>query len=158
MTESSETTVQKNSLRGHNRQAVCVSQLLRGTSGVQPLQKNCTQQGTSPDLYKVNYARPVKVTKAERFLKRGQRGSYTRALIFKPSRCLAKGKFVSLVKTFCLSKSDVAVSTNSRSVLLTVLSCWYALLYSTFSGTLLLLRATVSLLSVQNRLLLMFTL
>jgi hypothetical protein len=66
-------TVQRNSLRGHDSQSVRIPQLLRGTSGIQPLktvQKDCTNEGTSPAPDGVNYARPLKVTKAERFLKR----------------------------------------------------------------------------------------
>jgi hypothetical protein len=68
---------------------VSIPHLLRGTSGIQPpkiIQKDCTTEGTSPDPDGVNYARPVKVPKME-ILKRG---SYTCALIFKPSRLLAK--------------------------------------------------------------------
>jgi hypothetical protein len=47
-----------------------IPQLLRGTSGIQPLkivQKGNTNEGTSPDLNGVNYARPLKVTKTKRF-------------------------------------------------------------------------------------------
>jgi hypothetical protein len=72
LAKSSETTVQKNSLRGHDPQAVSVPQLLRGTSGTQlpeMVQKDCTNEGSSPDTNGVNYARPLKITKAERFLK-----------------------------------------------------------------------------------------
>jgi hypothetical protein len=51
---------------------VGIPQLLRETSGIQPhetVQKDCTNEGTSPDPDGVNYARPLQVTKAERFLK-----------------------------------------------------------------------------------------
>jgi hypothetical protein len=71
---------------------VSIPQLLRGTSGIQPpktFQKDCTNEGTSPDPDGVNYARPLKATKAERF-KKGV--SHACVLIFKPSRLLAKGK------------------------------------------------------------------
>jgi hypothetical protein len=60
--------------------------------------------GTFPDPDGVIYARALIVTKAERFLKRG---SYTCALIFKPSRLLAKGKVMSLAKAFCLNKGNI---------------------------------------------------
>jgi hypothetical protein len=66
-------TVQRNNLRGCELQVVGVHQLLRRTSGIQPpetIQKDCTNWGTSPDLNEVSYARPLKVTKAKRFLKR----------------------------------------------------------------------------------------
>jgi hypothetical protein len=68
--QSLERTVQINSLRGDHPQAVSVPQLLRETSGIQPhkiVQKDCTNEGTSPDADGVNYASPLKVTKAERF-------------------------------------------------------------------------------------------
>jgi hypothetical protein len=45
-------------------------QLLRETMGIQPpgtVQKDCTNERTSPDLDGVNYTRPLKVTKAEIF-------------------------------------------------------------------------------------------
>jgi hypothetical protein len=51
---------------------VSVPQLLRGTSGIKPpeiVQKDCTNEETSPDADGVSYARPLKVTEAERFLK-----------------------------------------------------------------------------------------
>jgi hypothetical protein len=73
MAKSSETTVQKNSLRGQDPQVI-ILQLLRGTSGVQQpktFQKDCTNEGTSPDPNGISYARPLKVTKAERFKKGG---------------------------------------------------------------------------------------
>jgi hypothetical protein len=68
LANSSETTVQRNSLRGYNPQAVSVPQLFRETSGIQPpktFQKDCTNEGTSPDPDGVNYGRLLKVTKAE---------------------------------------------------------------------------------------------
>jgi hypothetical protein len=49
---------------------VSILQLLRGTTGVQPsktVQKDCTNERISLDPDGVNYARPLKVTKAERF-------------------------------------------------------------------------------------------
>jgi hypothetical protein len=67
---SSESAVQRNSLRGHSYQVVSIPQLLEGTSGIQPpkiVQKDCTNEGTSPDPDGVNYAKPLKVTKIERF-------------------------------------------------------------------------------------------
>jgi hypothetical protein len=70
LAKSSETTVQKNSLRGCNPQVVSVPQLLRETSDIQPhktFQEDCTNEGTSPDPDAVSYARPLKVTKAKRF-------------------------------------------------------------------------------------------
>jgi hypothetical protein len=66
--------------------------------------KDCTNERTSPDPDGVNYARPLKVTKAKRFLKRG---SYTCALIFKPSRLSEKGKLMSLAKDFYLNKGTI---------------------------------------------------
>jgi hypothetical protein len=48
LAESSEMTVQKNSLKGYNFQVVGVLQLLRETSGIQPpetVQKDCTNEG-----------------------------------------------------------------------------------------------------------------
>jgi hypothetical protein len=51
---------------------ISVPQLLRGTSGIQPpqtVQKDYTNEGTSSDSDGVNYARSLKVTKAERFFK-----------------------------------------------------------------------------------------
>jgi hypothetical protein len=36
-----------------------------------------------------------------------KRGSYACDLIFKPSRLLAKGKFMSLAKVFCLNKGSI---------------------------------------------------
>jgi hypothetical protein len=48
LAKSSETTVQKNRLRGCDPRVVSIPQLLRGTSGVQPLktaQKDCTMRG-----------------------------------------------------------------------------------------------------------------
>jgi hypothetical protein len=75
LAELSETTVQVNSLRGCDPpQAVGIPQLLRETSGIQPrekVQKDCTNEVTSPDPDEVNYARPLKVTKVKRFFKRG---------------------------------------------------------------------------------------
>jgi hypothetical protein len=70
LAKSPETTVQKNGLRGCKPQAVSFPQLLREASGVQPhktVQKNCTNEGISPDADGVNYAQPLKVTEAERF-------------------------------------------------------------------------------------------
>jgi hypothetical protein len=64
LAESSEITVQMNSLRGQT------PQLLRGTSGVQPpktVQKDYINEGTSPDPDGVSCVRPLKVTKAKRF-------------------------------------------------------------------------------------------
>jgi hypothetical protein len=49
---------------------VSISQLLRETSGVQPpetVQNDYTNEGTSAGLDEVNYARSLRVTKAERF-------------------------------------------------------------------------------------------
>jgi hypothetical protein len=86
---------------------VSVLKLLRGTSGIQPpktVQKDCTNKDTSPDPDGISYARPLKVTKANRFF---LRGSYVCALLFKPSRLLAKGKLMSLGKAFCLSKGNI---------------------------------------------------
>jgi hypothetical protein len=60
----------RNILRGCDPQAVGISQLLKETSGIQPpetVQRDDTNEGTSPDLNGVNYARALKVTKAERF-------------------------------------------------------------------------------------------
>jgi hypothetical protein len=110
LAKSSEMTVQKNSLRGCNPQAVSVPQLLRRASDIQPpktIQKDCINEVTSPDPDGVNYARPLKVTKAERFLKGG---SYACALIFKPSGLLAKGKIMSLAKAFYLNKGNITVN------------------------------------------------
>jgi hypothetical protein len=70
LAESSEMTVQRNSLKECNTQVVGIPQLLRGTSGFQPpktVQKDYTNEGSCPDLHGVNYARPLKVTKAKRF-------------------------------------------------------------------------------------------
>jgi hypothetical protein len=67
LAKSSEVSVQRNSLRGQNPRAVSIPQLLRGTSAVRPpetVQKDHTNKGTSLDLDRVNYARPLKVTKA----------------------------------------------------------------------------------------------
>jgi hypothetical protein len=86
---------------------VGIPQLLRRTSDIQPpktVQKDYTNGGTSPDLNGVNYSRPLKVTKAERFLKGG---SYACALIFKAYRFLAKGKLMSLAKACYLSKGNI---------------------------------------------------
>jgi hypothetical protein len=107
LAESLETTVYRNSLRGRDPQVVSVLQLLRGTSSTEPcetVQKDCTNEGTSPDPDRVNYARPLKVTKTERFLKRG---SYACALIFKSSSLLAKGKLMSLAKAFYLNRGNI---------------------------------------------------
>jgi hypothetical protein len=68
------------------------------------VQKDCTSEGTSPDPDGVSHARPLRVNKAKRFLKGN---SYTCALIFKPSRLLAKSKLMSLAKVFCLSKDNI---------------------------------------------------
>jgi hypothetical protein len=60
----------KNSLRGHNPRTVSIPQLLRETIGIQPheiVQKDCTNEETSPNPNGVNYPRPLKVSKAERF-------------------------------------------------------------------------------------------
>jgi hypothetical protein len=68
--ESSEMTVQRNSVRGCDARVVSIPQLLSGTSGVQPhetVQNDCTDEGTSPDPDGSQYARPLKVTKAKRF-------------------------------------------------------------------------------------------
>jgi hypothetical protein len=70
LAKSSEPTVEKNSLRGHNPRVASAPQLFRETSGIhlsETVQKDCTNAGTSPDADGVNYARPLKVTKAERF-------------------------------------------------------------------------------------------
>jgi hypothetical protein len=67
--------LQRNSLRGCHSQVVSIPQLLRETSGIQPheiVQKDCTDEGTSPAADGVSYARSVKVTKAKRFFKRGK--------------------------------------------------------------------------------------
>jgi hypothetical protein len=89
-------TIQKNGLRGCNPQVNSIPQLLREASGIQPsetvqnenrLFKIRTNEGTSSDPPGVNDARPLKVTKAERSKKQG---SYTHALIFKPSGQKAK--------------------------------------------------------------------
>jgi hypothetical protein len=109
LAKSSEIIVQKNSLREHNPRAVSIPQLLRGTSGVQPpetVQKDSANEGSSPDPDGVNYARPLKVTKA---------GSYACALIFKPFRLLAKGKFMSLAKAFRLSKDNIKYNFQIRN-------------------------------------------
>jgi hypothetical protein len=66
--------------------------------------KDYRNEGTSPDPDEVNYARPLKVTKAKRFLKGS---SYACVLIFKPSMLLTEGKLVSLPKAFCLNKVNV---------------------------------------------------
>jgi hypothetical protein len=74
LAKSSEMTVKRNSLRGCDPQMVSVPQLLGGTSGIQQpktAQKRCTNERTSPDVHGVNYARPLKVTKVERFKKGG---------------------------------------------------------------------------------------
>jgi hypothetical protein len=81
LAKSSEPTVQKNSLRGCDPRVVNVWELLGETSGIQPekkVQNDCTNEGTSSDADGVSYARPLKVTKAERLLKRG---SYACALM-----------------------------------------------------------------------------
>jgi hypothetical protein len=73
LTKSSETTVQKKkkSLRRQNHSSCQHPRnFLRGTNDVQPcetVQKDCTNEGTSPDPDGVKYARPLKVTKAGRF-------------------------------------------------------------------------------------------
>jgi hypothetical protein len=80
LAESLEATVQRNSLRGHHPQTVGIPQLPRGSSGVQPpktFQKDSTNEGTSPDLDRVNYTRPLKVTIAERFF---FKGAFTRVV------------------------------------------------------------------------------
>jgi hypothetical protein len=86
---------------------VSIPQLLREISGVQPhetVQKDRTNERTSPDAGGISYARPLKVAKAERFLKWG---SYICVLICKPCRLLAKDKLRSLAKAFCLSKGNI---------------------------------------------------
>jgi hypothetical protein len=100
-------TVQRNSLRGLNPLVVSIPQL-RGTSDIQPcetVKKYCTNEGTSPDPDGVNYARPLKVTKAERFSKGALRHvlSYLSLLGFrqKAKSCL------SLAKDFYLNKGNV---------------------------------------------------
>jgi hypothetical protein len=73
--------------------------------GVHPhktVQKDCTNEETFPDG--ISYARPLKVTKVKRFFKEG---SYACALIFNPSRLLAKGKLISLAKAFSLNKGNI---------------------------------------------------
>jgi hypothetical protein len=99
-------TVQRNSFKVLTLEW-SMSPNFRGTSGVQPpetIQKDCTNEGTSPDPDGVNYSRLLKVTKAERFLKRGP---YACTLIFKPPRLLGKGKLTSLAKAFCLRKGNI---------------------------------------------------
>jgi hypothetical protein len=84
-----------------------IPQLLRGTSGVQPpktVQEACTNEDTSPGPDGVRH---LKVTKVERWQKRN---SFSCALIFKPSRLLAKGKLMSLTKAFCLSRGNITFS------------------------------------------------
>jgi hypothetical protein len=73
LAKSSETAVQRNSLRGRDPQAISVFQLLRRTSGVQPpetVEKDYTNEGTSPDPNGVNYAKTLQVTKANGFFKK----------------------------------------------------------------------------------------
>jgi hypothetical protein len=58
LANSSKTTVQRNSLRGRNSKAVSIPQLLRETS-IQPpkaVQKDCSNERTSPEPDGVNYA------------------------------------------------------------------------------------------------------
>jgi hypothetical protein len=58
LAESSGTTLQRNILRGCSPKVVRISQLLRGTNGVQPpktIQKNYTNEGISLDLSEVSY-------------------------------------------------------------------------------------------------------
>jgi hypothetical protein len=79
-------------------------QLLRETHGIQPhktVQKDYINERPSPGPDGVNYARPLKVTKAKKFLKRD---SYAYPLIFK---LLTKGKLMSLANAFCLSKVNM---------------------------------------------------
>jgi hypothetical protein len=94
------------------------------------VQKGYTNEGTSPDLDGVNYARPLKVTIAERFLK----GSYTCALIFKPSRlwqransCLWPRPSFKQSQYGHFYYLQICPSNNTQS-------CLYFFLYSTFNG------------------------
>jgi hypothetical protein len=69
LAESSERTVQRNSVSRHNLREVSMPQI-RGRSGIQPretVQKDYTNKGTSPDPDGLNHDRPLKVTKTERF-------------------------------------------------------------------------------------------
>jgi hypothetical protein len=59
--QSSEKTIQRNSLRGHDPKWPMSSNFSGG------IQKICTNERTSPDPGGVNYAKPLKVTKIERF-------------------------------------------------------------------------------------------
>jgi hypothetical protein len=114
LAKSSEMSNERNSLRGHNPQAVSVPQLLRGTSGIQPpttVEQDCTNEGTPSGPQGASYFRPLKVTKTKRVLKRG---SYTYAVIFKPSKLLAKGTLMSLAEVLCLSKGNVTFSMVSN--------------------------------------------
>jgi hypothetical protein len=66
--------------------------------------KDYTNKGISPDLNGINYARPLKLTKVEKYFKRGY---YACAVIFKLSRLLVKSKFTSLDKPSILSKGNM---------------------------------------------------
>jgi hypothetical protein len=88
---------------------VSIPQLLRRASDIQPpetVQKDYTNEETSPGPDGVNYAICLKATKAERFKKKwgGE------PLVFKPSRLLAKGKLMSLAKVFYLNKGNITVN------------------------------------------------
>jgi hypothetical protein len=79
------------------------SQRNKWHSATRDSSKGLTNEGTSPDADGTNYARTLKVTKAERFKK----GALTHALIFKPSRLQTKGKVMSLAKAFCSNKGNI---------------------------------------------------
>jgi hypothetical protein len=76
------------------------------------VQKDYTNDETSPDPDGVNYARPLKIAKVERIKKKKKWGggggsSYTCALMFKPSRLSAKGELMALAKAFYLNKDNI---------------------------------------------------
>jgi hypothetical protein len=76
-----------------------IPQLLGGTSVIQLpkiIQKNYTSEGTSPDLDKLNYARPL-----------SKKGSYVCGVIFKTTRLLPKDKLMSFTNAFYLSKDNI---------------------------------------------------
>jgi hypothetical protein len=59
-------------------------------------------RGLPLDLDGVNYARPLKVTKA----KRSKKGVLKHILSGKTLRLLAKGKLMLLARAFCLSRGN----------------------------------------------------
>jgi hypothetical protein len=111
LAKSSEMTVQRNSLRGRNPQVISVPQVLQEKSGIRPcetVQKDCTNEGTSPDadgVSYITYIRSLNVTKAQRyfFLFKGALTHVLQYLSFLGKRFLAKGKVMSLAEAFCLN-------------------------------------------------------